>query len=134
VAGSFRNVFCPHGVPAEHRGRKYGVGLSGANGAADSHTQVLAQPLPALRELVPTFGFLLDLSRLCHSTTTFGTVARNSFRGPEYFNTDLSLRKNFQLYEGLQLQIGANAYNVLNHPNFSNPYGNLDSEALWHDS
>ena len=102
-------------------------GLSGANGAADSHAQVLAQPLPGTpRTCTNVSASCWTSADFATSTTTFGTVARNSFRGPEYFNTDLSLRKNFQLYEGLQLQIGANAYNVLNHPNFSNPYGNLD--------
>ena len=53
--------------------------------------------------------------------TGFGDIRRNSFRGPDWFNTDLSIRKNFKVSERLGLQLGANAYNVLNHPNFQNP-------------
>jgi hypothetical protein len=54
--------------------------------------------------------------------TDFGTVSRNHFRGPAYFNTDLSIKKNFRLTDsGLTFEMGANAYNILNHPNFANP-------------
>jgi hypothetical protein len=57
----------------------------------------------------------------------FGTIPRNSFRGPGYFNTDLSLRKTFHFTERVGFQIGASAYNVLNHANFANPNSNLAS-------
>jgi Carboxypeptidase regulatory-like domain/TonB-dependent Receptor Plug Domain len=53
--------------------------------------------------------------------TGYGNAVRNSYRGPDYFNTDFSLRKNFRVTERMALQLGANAYNVLNHPNFQNP-------------
>jgi hypothetical protein len=54
--------------------------------------------------------------------TDFGNVSRNHFRGPAYFNTDLSIKKNFRITDsGLTFEMGANAYNVLNHPNFANP-------------
>jgi hypothetical protein len=48
----------------------------------------------------------------------FGNIARNSFRGPNYFDTDLTLNKSFALTERFHLLIGANFFNVLNHPNF----------------
>ncbi len=51
--------------------------------------------------------------------------ARNQFYGPGYFNTDMSLRKAFKLSERFNLSVGANAYNILNHPNFGNPSGAL---------
>ncbi|HXN71456.1 MAG TPA: carboxypeptidase regulatory-like domain-containing protein [Candidatus Acidoferrales bacterium] len=51
-------------------------------------------------------------------------VGRNSIRGPGYFNTDFSIRKNFKLNERFNFQVGANAYNVLNHVNFQAPVGN----------
>jgi hypothetical protein len=56
--------------------------------------------------------------------TNFGNVPRNSFRGPRYFDTDLSIKKNFRISKGengLNFTIGANAYNILNHRNFGNP-------------
>jgi hypothetical protein len=56
--------------------------------------------------------------------TDFGNIGRNQFRGPGYFDTDLSIKKSFRVTNnenGLRLILGANAYNILNHPNFGNP-------------
>lgn len=57
----------------------------------------------------------------------FGNVPRNSFRGPNYFDTDLTLRKDFTFRESYKVQIGAFFFNVLNHPNFDNPFNNVAS-------
>jgi hypothetical protein len=57
--------------------------------------------------------------------TNFGNLARNSFRGPGYFNTDLNVNKIFTVREHYKLLVGANFYNVLNHPNFDLPVNNL---------
>ena len=66
------------------------------------------------------------------SSTTWigGPVGRNFFRGPGYFDTDFSLRKAFKLTERFNFQIGANAFNVLNHVNFQTPVGNNLSGAF----
>jgi hypothetical protein len=56
--------------------------------------------------------------------TTFNANARNAFRGPGYFNTDLNLKKTFKFTERLSFAVGANAFNILNHPNFQNPVTN----------
>jgi hypothetical protein len=61
------------------------------------------------------------------AVTGFGTIPRNSFRGPGYFNTDLGLKKTFHFHERLAFTVGASAYNVLNHVNFANPVSNLAS-------
>jgi len=63
------------------------------------------------------------------AVTGFGTLPRNSFRGPGYFDTDLSLKKAFRLNERFTFTLGANAYNILNHVNFANPVGNLASSG-----
>ncbi len=55
----------------------------------------------------------------------FGNLSRNSFRGPGYFDTDLTLNKSFAITERFHLLIGANAFNVLNHPNFDLPVNNI---------
>jgi hypothetical protein len=59
----------------------------------------------------------------------FGNLDRNAFRGPSYFDTDLSVKKTFRIRgeNGLSLTLGANAYNILNHPNFGNPDNSLTS-------
>jgi len=52
---------------------------------------------------------------------TFGNVARGSLRGPGLFNVDTSFLKRIRISEGLNVQFRAEAFNVLNHPNFAYP-------------
>ena len=54
-------------------------------------------------------------------TYGFGNIARNSFRAPHYFNTDLQLNKETRVAEKFTVKMGANMFNVLNHANFSAP-------------
>jgi hypothetical protein len=44
-------------------------------------------------------------------------------------NTDLSLLKNIVKRESMTFSIGANAYNIFNHANFSNPGSTLGSST-----
>jgi len=46
---------------------------------------------------------------------------RNQYRGPGFFDSDFTFGKNFRLGERVKLNIGANLYNIFNHPNFQNP-------------
>jgi hypothetical protein len=55
----------------------------------------------------------------------FGNIARNTFRGPSFFDTDLNLTKNFKVTERLGFALGANFFNLLNHPNFDIPNNNV---------
>jgi hypothetical protein len=55
----------------------------------------------------------------------FGNLTRNSFRGPDYFDTDMQLSKTTPISEGVKFKIGANFFNILNHPNFAPPPNNL---------
>lgn len=54
---------------------------------------------------------------------TFGTIGRNSVYGPHYTNVDMNVVKQLPLHfnEQTNLELRAEAFNVLNHPNFSNP-------------
>jgi hypothetical protein len=51
----------------------------------------------------------------------FPTQRRNQYRGPNFFDTNFNVVKNFNLTERVKFGIGANFYNVFNHPNFANP-------------
>ena len=55
------------------------------------------------------------------SQNDFGNYARNSLRGPGFFDTDLNITKNFNVTEDLQFAVGANLFNLFNHPNFDLP-------------
>jgi Carboxypeptidase regulatory-like domain len=59
--------------------------------------------------------------------TDFGATGPNTFRGPGYFDIDSTLTKKFYIKERYNLELGAQAYNVLNHPNFTNPNASVTS-------
>jgi hypothetical protein len=63
---------------------------------------------------------------------TFGRERRNQVYGPMFFDTDLTVMKNFRIprWEGAEFQIGAQAFNVLNHPNFDQPVGDLSNSQF----
>jgi len=54
---------------------------------------------------------------------TFGTAARNNFPASGLTNLDLSVTKGWRFKERLTAQFRAEFFNILNHPNFTNPYG-----------
>ena len=51
----------------------------------------------------------------------FGTVGRNTLRGPRTNNWDLALFKNFELPKSMRLQFRLESFNALNHPQFNAP-------------
>ena len=53
--------------------------------------------------------------------TAFPNQIRNQYRGPGFFDSDFSINKNFKLTERMAFGVGANFYNVFNHPNFASP-------------
>lgn len=56
-----------------------------------------------------------------------GNIGRNSYHGPRYFGSDLSVMKNFAITERFKAQFRMDAFNVFNHPvgGFSSTQGNL---------
>jgi hypothetical protein len=50
-----------------------------------------------------------------------GNVGRNQLRGFPFSQVDLAIRRAFRLHDRLRLSFRAEAFNVLNHPNFMNP-------------
>jgi len=60
------------------------------------------------------------------TNTGFATTRRNSFRGPHYFNSDFDLLKRFKVTERVSFAVGANFYNVFNHPNFQIPNNDVN--------
>jgi hypothetical protein len=58
-----------------------------------------------------------------------GNVGRNTYYGPMFYNTDLSLLKKFEIHESVQAQFRFDAYNAVNHINPANPGGNITSDG-----
>lgn len=60
----------------------------------------------------------------CAAGTTpshFGDTGRNQFRGPGYFNMNLSVLRDFRMTERFTLEVRADAFGFTNTPHFNNP-------------
>ncbi|HZR67331.1 MAG TPA: TonB-dependent receptor [Terriglobales bacterium] len=55
-------------------------------------------------------------------TRHFGNERRNSLVGPAYKNWDLAIYKNTAITERLSMQLRAEFFNIVNHPNFASPF------------
>ena len=60
----------------------------------------------------------------------FGNMPRNLFPDSGFKNFDFSIAKNWHLGEKLHAQFRAEFFNILNHPNFANPYGGQNGFGL----
>jgi hypothetical protein len=54
---------------------------------------------------------------------SYGTAGAGIFRGTPFTNLDLSITKAIKFRERLSIQFRAEFFNILNHPNISNPFG-----------
>jgi hypothetical protein len=63
------------------------------------------------------------------TTGTFGNTGRNTVRGPGQFNIDGSLIKNTKI-GNIGTEIRLEVFNLLNHPQFANPNGQLGNAAF----
>ena len=60
--------------------------------------------------------------RLRPGNTAHGTEGRNSLCGPPFKQWDLALYKDTAINERLKMQFRADFFNIVNHPNFTNPF------------
>ena len=56
-----------------------------------------------------------------------GSLGRNALNGFGATEVDLTLRRQFKLYERLSLQVRADFFNIFNHPNFGPPVNYMTS-------
>jgi hypothetical protein len=54
-------------------------------------------------------------------TRHYGNMGRNSLSGPKFKEWNLSIFKHTAITERLIMKFGVDFFNILNHPNFSNP-------------
>lgn len=60
----------------------------------------------------------------------FGSMGRNSLRGPGFVKLDLAVFKDFKVYERFTLQFKAEAFNATNTPRFNNPASNVSNMTV----
>ena len=62
------------------------------------------------------------------ATGTIGNVQRNSLFGPNYRHVDLSIFKDFPIYERLNVQFRAESFNISNTPSYIIPLGSGNAQ------
>jgi hypothetical protein len=78
-------------------------------------------------------GYLVPSSFSQIPSTSFGgygNIGRNSFRGLPQYQVDAQVSRIFPLYERLNMTLRLEAFNLLNHPNFSTPSAGLTSSTF----
>jgi len=121
-----QNFFARTGLPWTPTDTGAGISNYGAANTALSANQIGPNPqqacvnglstcanVGAYQTADPNLGYTV--------LSAFPNAKRNSLRGPGFFDSDFSINKNFKLTERMALGVGANFYNVFNHPNFQNP-------------
>jgi hypothetical protein len=61
---------------------------------------------------------------------SYGNAGRNLLRGPHMFDTDFSIFKNFPIKERLRFTLRAEAFNVFNNVEYSNPSANIQAATF----
>lgn len=63
--------------------------------------------------------------------TNFNQQRRNQFFGPNFTDSDVDLVKSFSIpkWEAAKVKVGAQFFNVFNHPNFGQPLNDVESGA-----
>ena len=83
--------------------------------------RVSGQPLWLSDSTAPGARSLNPLAFSVPTSGTQGSEGRNDITGFGLTQMDLSMARKFPITERVQLQFRADAFNLLNHPNFANP-------------
>ncbi|HEU4634809.1 MAG TPA: carboxypeptidase regulatory-like domain-containing protein [Edaphobacter sp.] len=75
-------------------------------------------------------AYLSKASFTQNAVGTYGTLGRNAFRQPNYYNVDLAVSRIFPVHERLNFQLRMEAFNVLNHPNLNGFSTSLNSGSF----
>jgi hypothetical protein len=94
------------------------------NGAALQYFDAASDPNFPLTPSGPVYNTINGL-RTQIVSTGFGNVARDSNRAPGEADFDVSVAKDFDIYRRLKFQFRIDAFNVINHTNFTSPSGAL---------
>jgi hypothetical protein len=83
----------------------------------ESHTIIAGNSCPFAADFAPA--------------TDFGQSRRNQIFGGNFTDSDLDVTKGFKVpgLESGQLKVGAQFFNLFNHPNFAQPYNDVEAPA-----
>jgi len=75
--------------------------------------------IPCTVNVAVASGFASDC---VPGTRHFGDLGRDALAGPSFKQWDFAIFKNTQINERVAVQLRADFFNLLNHPNFANPF------------
>jgi len=75
-------------------------------------------------------GAILSSTSKWERTCSAGKLGRNVLRGFGATQWDFAVHRDFPIHESLRLQFRTEMFNVLNHPNFGQPDGNLNDATF----
>jgi hypothetical protein len=122
-----------NGIFAAYQGRQFMLTASGAslNMPGNAQTPDQVNPVVATLGLAGDDGTWFDTTAFARPTgARFGTVGRNTMRGPGVVNMDLSLFRTFRFTENVSLKFQAESFNLSNTPHFANPNGNANAATF----
>ena len=88
---------------------------------------IVGVPLYLKDQSLPGGREINGVAFIVPQTARLGSLGRNALRGFPVTQLDLALHRRFALTERMNLQFGAEVFNLFNHPNFGDPVGDLGS-------
>jgi hypothetical protein len=122
------NIFYRTGMPFTVIDSNAGSLLTNYGSAAVFATPLAGAPTSCGKSAIDMPCF--TTSSFVPSANAFGNQGRNSFRGPAFFDMDLAVLKDVAITERVRFSFGAQAFNVLNHPNFDQPVSDIGDPSL----
>jgi hypothetical protein len=122
-----------NGLFSAYQGRQFMLSASGSSLNMPGNAQTPDQIKPTVEKIgkAGDDGTWFDTTAFARVTDVrFGTVGRNTMRGPGVVNADLSLFRTFRLTERFNLQFRAESFNLSNTPHFNNPNSNANSSLF----
>lgn len=119
-----------NGMFGAYQGRQFTLSASGTslNMPGNAQTPDQINPVVAKIGMVGDDGTWFDTTAFARPTgARFGTVGRNTMRGPGVVNMDLSVFRTFKMTERISLKFQGESFNLSNTPHFANPNGNANS-------
>jgi len=108
--------------------------LSGADNSLSGENLDRVNPVSGVDPYNANWGPGLQLLNpaafVKNPTGTFGTLGRDLLRGPGVITVNIALVRLFRLTERLHLETRFEAFNAINHTNFSNPTATITSATF----
>lgn len=136
IAGAFLGGWQLQNVMSWYSGTPFTVGASATSLNSPGNSQVADKlvdrvSITGAHNFVGANRVYFDTIQVAQPTgVRFGNIGRNSLRGPGIFNLDSGVKRHFSVYDQYGLELQAEAFNVTNTPQFSNPNATVGSATL----